>query len=72
MFQERLSRYLVVARDYPELLKVWFWDESGFSLRVIRRKTWGKKGQRQKISGQRRRGHEYCQKKMATLLRVVC
>ena len=56
LFQERLSRYLVVARDYPELLQVWFWDESGFSLRVIRRKTWGKKGQRKKISGQRRRG----------------
>ena len=55
-FQERLNRYLAVARDYPELLQVWFWDESGFSLRVIRRKNWGKKGQRNKISGQRRRG----------------
>jgi len=31
-------------------------DESGFSLRVIRRKTWGKKGKRKKVSGQRRRG----------------
>jgi hypothetical protein len=30
--------------------------ESGFSLRVIRRKTWGKKSQRKKVSGQRRSG----------------
>ena len=56
MFRERLSKYLAVARDYPELLQVWFWDESGFSLRVIRRKTWGHIGQRKKISEQRRRG----------------
>ena len=35
---------------------MWFWDESGFSLQVIRRKNWGRKGQRKKISGQRRRG----------------
>lgn len=56
LFQKRLSDYLAVARDYPELLQVWFWDESGFSLQVIRRKNWGKKGQRKKISGQRRRG----------------
>lgn len=56
LFQKRLKDYLVVARDYPELLQVWFWDESGFSLQVIRRKNWGRKGQRKKISGQRRRG----------------
>ena len=56
LFQERLSDYLAVARDYPDLLQVWFWDESGFSLQVIRRKNWGKKGQRKKIAGQRRRG----------------
>lgn len=31
-------------------------DETGFSLRVIRRKTWGKKGLRKKVTGQRRRG----------------
>ncbi|MDV2996795.1 MAG: IS630 family transposase ISNpu2 [Chroococcidiopsis sp. SAG 2025] len=55
-FQERLRKYLAVARDYPDLLQVWFWDESGFSLRVIRRKNWGRKGQRQKVLGQRRRG----------------
>ena len=56
LFQQRLSDYLSIARDYPELLQVWFWDESGFSLRVIRRKNWGKKGQRKRIPGQRRRG----------------
>jgi len=55
LFQKRLSDYLAVARDYPELLQVWFWDESGFSLQVIRRKNWGQKGQRRKIAGQRRR-----------------
>ena len=35
---------------------MWFWDESGFSLRVIRRKNWGKKGSRKKVTGQRSRG----------------
>lgn len=56
LFQKRLSDYLAVARDYPELLQVWFWDESGFSLHVIRRKNWVKKGQRKNVTGQRRRG----------------
>ncbi len=56
LFQKRLNDYLAVAREYPELLQVWFWDESGFSLQVIRRKNWGQKGQRRKIAGQRRRG----------------
>ena len=36
-------------------MQIWFWDESGFSLRVIRRKNWGKKGRRKNITGQRRR-----------------
>jgi hypothetical protein len=56
LFQERLSKYLAVARDYPDLVQVWCWDESGFSLRVIRRKIWGYIGQRKNITGQRRRG----------------
>ena len=55
-YPEKLSEYLRITKQTPELLQVWFWDESGFSLRVIRRKTWGKKGRRQKITGQRRRG----------------
>ena len=56
LFQERLNKYLAVAREYRELLQVWFWDESGFSLRVIRRKNWGKKGQRKNITGQQCNG----------------
>ncbi len=55
-FKERLSSYLSIARENLELMQVWFWDESGFSLRVIRRKNWGKRGKRKKITGQRRRG----------------
>jgi transposase len=54
--KERISRYLSIARENPELMQVWFWDKSGFSLRVIRRKNWGKRGKRKKITGQRRRG----------------
>ena len=54
-FKEKLAQYLSVAKEQPERVQVWYWDESGFSLRVIRRKTWGKKGQRKKLSG--RRGH---------------
>lgn len=56
IFKEKLAEYLRISRATPERLQVWFWDESGFSLRVIRRKTWGKKGQRKKVTGQRRRG----------------
>ena len=55
-FKEKLSEYLRITKQSPERLQVWFWDESGFSLRVIRRKTWGKKGRRKKVTGQRRRG----------------
>jgi transposase len=55
-FQERLAQYLAIARVQPKLMQVWFWDESGFSLRVIRRKNWGKRGQRKNLTGQRRRG----------------
>lgn len=42
-FKEKLTQYLSIAREQPERLQIWFWDESGFSLRVIRRKNWGKK-----------------------------
>lgn len=55
-FKQKLAEYLRITLISPERLQVWFWDESGFSLRVIRRKNWGKKGQRKKITGQRRRG----------------
>ena len=40
----------------PEFLQVWFWDEAGFSLRVLRRKCWTHRGERQKVSGKRQRG----------------
>jgi transposase len=56
LFKEKLAEYLKITKETPERLQVWFWDESGFSLRVIRRKTWGKKGNRKKLAGQRRRG----------------
>jgi transposase len=55
-FKKRLDEYLRIAKEEPNRLQVWFWDESGFSLRVIRRKTWGKKGQRKKVTGKRRSG----------------
>ena len=68
-FQEKLAQYLSIARVQPEHLQVWFWkevlrgklppqtlrDESGFSLRVIRRQNWGKRGGRKNLTGQRRR-----------------
>jgi transposase len=55
-FKEKLSEYLRITKETPDKLQVWFWDESGFSLRVIRRKNWGKKGRRKKVTGQRRKG----------------
>ena len=55
-FKEKLLEYLKISQEAPECLPVWFGDESGFSLRVIRRKTWGQKGRRKKVTGQRRRG----------------
>ncbi len=42
-----------MSKAAVEKLQVWLWDESGFSLRVIRRKNWCKKGTRKKITGQR-------------------
>lgn len=56
VFKEKLSEYLRITKAMPERLQVLFWDESGFSLRVIRRKTWVRKGHRKKVTGQRRRG----------------
>jgi transposase len=55
-FKGKLLEYLEIAKNHPKRLQVWFWDECGFSLRVIRRKLWGKKGTRKKVSGQRRKG----------------
>ena len=55
-FQDKLAQELATSQHSPEQLQVWFWDESGFSLRVIRRKQWGQRGQRQVITGKRGRG----------------
>ncbi|MEL7037074.1 MAG: IS630 family transposase, partial [Cyanobacteria bacterium J06592_8] len=55
-FQKKIEEYLKIEKDSPERLQVWFWDESGFSLRVIRRKTWSQKGKRKKVRGDRRKG----------------
>jgi transposase len=55
-FKQRLLKYLEIANQEPKHLQIWFWDESGFSLRVIRRKTWGKKGRRKKLTGKRGKG----------------
>lgn len=55
-FKEKLLKYVEIAREQPTHLQIWFWDESGFSLRVIRRKNWSKKGNRRHLTGQRRRG----------------
>jgi transposase len=55
-FKKKIEEYLRIEKESPDRLQVWFWDESGFSLRVIRRKTWCKKGNRKKIRGDRRKG----------------
>lgn len=55
-FKKKLQEYLKITKMNPERLQVWFWDESGFSLRVIRRKNWCQKGKRKKVRGDRRRG----------------
>lgn len=55
-FKEKLEGYIEASKLEPEKLQIWFWDEAGFSLRVIRRKSWGKKGTRKKVTGQRSRG----------------
>jgi transposase len=55
-FKEKLAKYLGIAKKDVSKMQIWFWDESGFSMRVIRRKTWGKKGKRKHLTGQRRRG----------------
>ena len=56
VFKKKLEEYIKISKEKPKLLQIWFWDESGFSLRVLRRKLWGKKGTRKKITGQRRKG----------------
>lgn len=56
VFKQKLLEYLRIEKESPNRLQVWFWDESGFSLRVIRRKNWCQKGKRKKVRGDRRKG----------------
>ena len=56
LFKDKLAEYLRIAKESPALLQVWFWEECGFSFRVIRRKNWCKKGTRSKKRGERRKG----------------
>jgi hypothetical protein len=37
-FKKRLAIHLGLAKEDPKYIQIWFWDESGFSMRVIRRK----------------------------------
>jgi transposase len=55
-FKIKLEGYLKIAKESPDSLQVWFWDESGFSLQVIRRKVLTRKGTRKKVRGDRRKG----------------
>ena len=55
-FKEKVQNYLSISKEKPKLYQIWFWDESGFSLRVLRRKNWGKKGTRKKVISRRSRG----------------
>jgi transposase len=55
-FKVKLENYIRLTKEHPNAYQIWFWDECGFSLRVIRRKTWTKKGKRKKVNGIRRRG----------------
>ncbi len=56
VFKEKLSGYIEASKKEPNKIQVWFWDESGFSMRVIRRKSWRRRGKKKKITGQRRKG----------------
>ena len=55
-FKKKFEEYKKMIKENPELIQIWFWDESGFSLRIIRRKGWTKKGTRKKVRGDRRKG----------------
>lgn len=56
IFKAKLNEYLSITQQSPERLQVWFWDESGFSLQVIRRRRWTQKGNRKNVPGHRRKG----------------
>ncbi len=51
-----METWIAQEKKDPASFQVWFWDESGFSLRVRRGKQWTQKGTRKPVSGKRRRG----------------
>jgi transposase len=55
-FKEKLERWMGMEAESPDQFQIWFWDESGFSLRVRRGKQWTQQGTRKQVSGKRRRG----------------
>jgi transposase len=56
VFRDKLKIYLKAGSVAPDVFQVWFWDETGFSLRVLRRKCWTRRGQQRLVSGKRSRG----------------
>lgn len=56
MFRDKLKTYLKAGSVAPDVFQVWFWDETGFSLRVLQRKCWTRRGCRREVTGQRSRG----------------
>jgi transposase len=56
LFKAKLEEYLRLSKESPNRLQIWFWDECGFSLTVMRRKDWMRKGTRKKVSGIRKKG----------------
>jgi transposase len=55
-FKQKLEKWMELEKKDPEAFQIWFWDESGFSLRVRRGKQWTQKGKRKGVSGKRRKG----------------
>ena len=55
-FKIKIAEYLKIVKETPEQLEVWFWDESGFSLRVTIRKKWCKKGRRENVRKDKKKG----------------
>ena len=56
LFKEKIEEYIRLSNERENDIQIWFWDECGFSLRVIRRRLWTKKGKRKTVKGIRRRG----------------
>jgi len=41
VFKQKLSEYLKITKQSPELLQVWFWDESGYRRASDKKKNLG-------------------------------